>query len=121
MHPVYRRKLPKTDGKRGGEAGEKSPNEPSYYEKDASYSFRSTTAPKSLVVLITLVIFLVLGLVSGFFKELPVLLVLMIFGIIISGIFVARYLYNEYWDGDGFLESIKNKVYDPEEQRDKWE
>lgn len=135
-------KPPQTHGERGGEAGERSPNAPSYYQEGAHWSMRDSTLPISFSLLGLFLLELTVSLLVVFSEgwdalisrflfmfdgdwaktETVFILVLAfeILGVLVSGFFAGRAIYRKHRYGEGFLNSIRNKVYDPDEWRDKW-
>ena len=143
IHPIYRRKLPETHGERGGEAGEKSPNAPKIVEDWAYMELRRSTLPWYVYAFCASVFGLLISgtsvvydgwkytvkLLSPIFEgDLSItgtvinfVFFILITLAVVSGIFLARAIYNSHSMGERFLDSIKNKVYDPEERRNKWQ
>lgn len=130
LHPIYRRGLPQTHGERGGEAGEKSPNEPSYYEEDITWDTSESTAPRSFKAFVTLTIILVFVLI--FFGNLILAALLgyvyppemgiaflvgfglLIISDVVSLIVFIYTLKRTHTTFSEFCHMAKNRVYDPE-------
>ena len=143
IHPIYRRKLPQTHGERGGEAGERSPHAPKRV-KDWSYmELRRSTLPWYVYAFCSSVFgLLISGTQVGYYgwkytvklfspifegdltttaNVINYIFLALIVLAVVSGILLARAIYNSHSMGERFLDSIKNKVYDPEERRNKWQ